>query len=197
MPETKAEYRSGHWGPRVITPEVALAELRRINGKNGNLTPEAVVEDATPESATLHPCFEWDNQKAGHEYRLGQARHLIRAVRLTPATPEQSSAGGNGADHNSSYPKVVELVVNPRPVPAFVHVPGEDGGSPGYYVEGAVLATRPNEYARALAEARRHLTTAENRLDELADLAPTEKLPAIASAIDSLEVLQQELVALA
>ena len=55
-------------------------ELERIYETNGVLTPEAVVDDARPDDAPLHSHFEWDDALAGEQYRLVQARHLIRAV---------------------------------------------------------------------------------------------------------------------
>jgi hypothetical protein len=54
-----------------------LAELLKLR-KNGLLTPEVVVNAAEPVSSPLHPHFEWDDSKAGHQYRLEQARQLIR-----------------------------------------------------------------------------------------------------------------------
>jgi len=50
--------------------------------KNGRLTPEQVVEAATDKKHPLHGEFEWNNKKAGHLYRMEQARTLIRSVRL-------------------------------------------------------------------------------------------------------------------
>lgn len=58
--------------------EQALRKLARSNG--GLLRPHAVVAAAEPESSVLHACFEWDDSVAAHEYRLWQARQLIRVV---------------------------------------------------------------------------------------------------------------------
>ena len=63
--------------------DVVKSELQRIYDSNGVLTPPLVVEEAKPKDAPLHPCFEWDNKRAGEEYRLYQARHLIRTVTVT------------------------------------------------------------------------------------------------------------------
>lgn len=58
-----------------------IIELKRIADENGGvLKPEAVVEEARPKSSPLHKRFTWDNSKAAHEYRLWQARQLIRVV---------------------------------------------------------------------------------------------------------------------
>ena len=60
-----------------------LEEVRRANG--GFLLPEKVVEFAAAPATELHNHFKWDNDEAGHLYRLDQARGLIRAVvRIIP-----------------------------------------------------------------------------------------------------------------
>lgn len=51
-------------------------ELLKI-AKNGKLRPVDVVTASKPVAAPLHDKFEWNNAKAGHEYRLWQARQLI------------------------------------------------------------------------------------------------------------------------
>lgn len=56
-------------------------ELNRLAKSSGGLLqPEMVVEAARPESSPLHSRFEWDDTKAGHEYRIWQARQLIRVT---------------------------------------------------------------------------------------------------------------------
>lgn len=55
--------------------------------KHGELTPQIVVEEARPEYAPLHDRFEWDDVKAGEEYRLIQAAQLIRSVRIEYSKP--------------------------------------------------------------------------------------------------------------
>lgn len=64
-----------------------MADLRgaltRIYEANGELTPQAVVDDARPVKSELHNRFEWDNKVAGEAYRCSQAAELIRSVRIT------------------------------------------------------------------------------------------------------------------
>jgi len=58
-----------------------IAELKRIAAENnGLLQPEVVVAEAKPETSPLHSRFEWDNTVAGQNYRIWQARQLIRVV---------------------------------------------------------------------------------------------------------------------
>jgi len=57
-------------------------QLQAIYDERGRLTPGIVVDTARDESHPLHARFEWDDQIAGEKYRLGQARELIRSVRV-------------------------------------------------------------------------------------------------------------------
>lgn len=54
-------------------------ELTQIfNEHNGRVPPEAVVEFARDENTALHNEFEWDDDEAAHQFRLEQARRIIR-----------------------------------------------------------------------------------------------------------------------
>ncbi|WP_174804342.1 hypothetical protein [Martelella limonii] len=46
----------------------------------GELTPEDILDDAKHDNSPLHSFFEWDDSAAAHQYRLKQARGLIRSV---------------------------------------------------------------------------------------------------------------------
>lgn len=73
-----------------VDAQTAGTELERIRVSYGcnsftALTPKAVVEEARPEDAPLHPAFEWDNDTAAEKYREHQATNLIRRVRVVAA----------------------------------------------------------------------------------------------------------------
>jgi hypothetical protein len=56
-------------------------ELRRIAKQNGGLLlPETVVREARPKASPLHSRFEWDDGEAADNWRLWQARQLIKVV---------------------------------------------------------------------------------------------------------------------
>lgn len=54
----------------------------------GHLTPQATVAAARDPRSPLHPHFEWDDKLAAEAYRLDQARHLIRLIRVSDETRE-------------------------------------------------------------------------------------------------------------
>lgn len=65
-----------------------LPELKQIAAKNhGVLRGEDIVAFAANKKTTLHDWFEWDNTKAAYNYRLFQARQLVRvSVEILPRT---------------------------------------------------------------------------------------------------------------
>lgn len=76
--------------PEVETLDDAVHDAVRALDKNGRLTPEAVVRAAKDPTSPLHKRFEWDDSEAAHQYRLEQARRLIRSVMVTITTEERT-----------------------------------------------------------------------------------------------------------
>ena len=64
-----------------VRPDVA-ASLAALEDRQGRLVAEDVVAEASNPDNPLHTCFEWDNLIAGHQFRLEQARTLIRRVKI-------------------------------------------------------------------------------------------------------------------
>jgi hypothetical protein len=59
--------------------QARLKELRKIEKANGGvLQPDAVVAFAKNPKTALHDAFCWDDTEAAHQWRLQQARQLIR-----------------------------------------------------------------------------------------------------------------------
>lgn len=54
--------------------------IRKLYEQHGELTAGMVVQSARPKNAPLHPYFEWDDKAAAEEFRLEQARSMIRRV---------------------------------------------------------------------------------------------------------------------
>lgn len=65
--------------------EKIIRELNFIKDKNdGLINPETVVEYASKKDSVLHDYFTWDDGVAAHQYRLEQARKLIRICVIYP-----------------------------------------------------------------------------------------------------------------
>ena len=62
------------------TTEQRLLELYERDGK---LTAESVLEDGTDPDSPLHSQFEWDDQIAAFQFRLEQARAIVRRAHVT------------------------------------------------------------------------------------------------------------------
>ena len=60
-----------------------LRALERIReAHQGLLDPPDIVAEAEDPNHELHDEFQWDNDTAAHEFRLHQARKLIRSVEI-------------------------------------------------------------------------------------------------------------------
>lgn len=60
---------------------LVLKELESIRKKNkGLLNPEDVVNFAKNPETALHSRFTWEDSEAAHQYRLWEARQIIRVV---------------------------------------------------------------------------------------------------------------------
>jgi hypothetical protein len=98
-------------------------ELWDIYERNGELHPELVVKESEPSNAPLHDRFEWNDERAGHAYRVAQAGALIRSVKVSFAHDERgkprsvnrwlSIAAKDGA--RRSFRPVEELVLEDIP----------------------------------------------------------------------------------
>jgi len=101
--------------------EATAKRLQSLKRKRGRLTAEIVVDDAHSPGSPLHEFFEWNDTKAAEEFRLEQARNVIRSVRI-----EYADNGETGESHRM-----------------FVHVamPSEEGGEDrAYYLATEALA---------------------------------------------------------
>lgn len=68
-------------GSRInLDPEEAAGVLNAIADRDGRLQPEAVVDEARHKDNPLHDYFVWDNREAAEQYRITQARYLIRSI---------------------------------------------------------------------------------------------------------------------
>ena len=133
-----------------VDKTIVEAELRRIRDEHdGNLAPDDVVEEAKARKHPLHNLFEWDDTVAGHQFRLSQARALIRSVRFE-----------------------VTVEVMPIRVPEYVRNPSKSNKEQGYIPLS--LVQRDKEMAADLIE--REIERAESAMDRALALANTVEL---------------------
>ena len=128
-------------------PNSIVEELDRIaRGHGGLLKPEYVVDAASDPESVLHDRFTWDDSDAAREYRLWQARQLIRcSVSMEPRTE--------------------------KTVRAFVSLTTDRSGDGGGY-RSTVAVMRRREYREQLLEdALAELRVFERKYAALTELA--------------------------
>jgi hypothetical protein len=76
-------WKEGARLPASVDAQKAGEELERIRVKhNGRLEPEWVVHNAKSPRNPLHDLFEWDDNVAAQNWRIDQARSVIRSVEV-------------------------------------------------------------------------------------------------------------------
>lgn len=130
--------------PGIIPVEAQKAgeELDRIYTKHGKLEPSDIVEESRNENAPLHPCFEWDDQKAANKYRESQAMLIVRSI----VTVQESNEG-------------------PQQVRAFVHVEQS-------YKPISVVVNSEKQMAALLETALSELKAFKRKYETLKALSP-------------------------
>ena len=73
----------------MITNAVLLAACQELEDKEGRLTPLSLVRAAKDPTHPLHGAFDWDDAKAGHAWRIEQARGLLVRVRMITEEREE------------------------------------------------------------------------------------------------------------
>jgi hypothetical protein len=115
----------------MATMEEIEEELQALYQRHGRLDPYDVVEAAQDPASPLHSRFTWDDDAAAMQWRLEQARALIRTVTI----------------------ERIETVDAPaRKIRAWVHDPAGGG-----YIATADVAKQPDVRDRVLDDMRRDL----------------------------------------
>lgn len=126
-----------------VSAQEAGKELERITDKFGALTPELVVEESKSETAVLHNCFEWDDQKAAEKYRVVQAHQILRTI-----TARIPSSDGK----------------EPVSVRAFVHIDGN-------YETVAKAISVPDMYQSLLNDAMKEMESFRQKYRNIQELS--------------------------
>jgi len=125
-----------------------LGELEHISAQHdGVLRAEDVVEYAKDADTALHDRFTWDNIEAGDQYRLWQARQIIRV-------------------------SVTMLPNHSKPVRAFVSMMDDRTGTGGGYRDIVSVFSNAKTREAFLAQALAELSGWEERYKTLEELAP-------------------------
>lgn len=75
------QWKQGARVPSSADAQKVGEELERIRVKhNGRLEPEWVVHNAKSPRNPMHDLFEWDDNVAAQNFRVDQARSVIRSV---------------------------------------------------------------------------------------------------------------------
>jgi hypothetical protein len=121
-----------------------LEAIRKSHG--GHLRPEDIVEFARDKKTALHSRFQWDDTDAAHQWRLQQARQIIRVH----VTVIQEDVG---------------------PVRAYVSLKTDRHHKGGYRAMVDVLSDE-EQYAQMLADALDELRTFRAKYNKLKELRP-------------------------
>jgi hypothetical protein len=116
--------------------------------EKGRVVPSDLVEAATPDDAPLHRFFQWDNQIAARQYRLDQARRLLRAVEVEIVV--RAADGSVGKEWTRTY----------RNVKVAGDGEAQDGRNPprqSVYIPIVIARTEPDMMAQIIQEAGRYL----------------------------------------
>ena len=100
-------------GIMPVDAQTAGNELQRIYERDGVIEPEVVVLESESASAPLHNCFEWNDAKAAHKYRITQAQGVIRAIIAVDET-EKSPETRAFVSVEHEYHPVSIVVKNPE-----------------------------------------------------------------------------------
>lgn len=96
-------------------------EIEAMLEEGVSITPEAMVERATPSSSSIHSLFEWEEKKAAHLYRVEQAGSYIRHLCLVTQKGEESFLirahlsvrGEREGEREPEYRPVLEVTQTP------------------------------------------------------------------------------------
>lgn len=59
---------------------IVVKYIEDIKRRRGGITAGLLVTEAYKNKSPLHNCFEWDDTKAALQYRIVQAREILRAI---------------------------------------------------------------------------------------------------------------------
>lgn len=103
---------------RGLDAQACGTYLDELSRKHGNITPAMLVREAVKKRSPIHRFFDWNDKTAAAEWRLAQARLILRCIKVVVTIEENAE---------------------PEIVRAFVHIK-ESGGDPTYIPLKSVLS---------------------------------------------------------
>lgn len=104
-------WKTGYRAP--VSAEIAGKEFERLEREEG-LTPQNLVDASRPDGAPMHKAFEWNDAKAGNEWRKQQARmHINHLVIRHVDTEEKEPIVVRAfvqAEENAPYENTVSVM---------------------------------------------------------------------------------------
>ena len=145
--------------------EEVRKELERIYRRDGSLTASVVLKEAAKKNSPLHDHFTWDDSEAAEQWRLVQARNLIKRVKIIAPTgkPER-----------------------------IIHVPNITRKGEGEYQIQSVVASQPDKFERAMGEALADLESARESVGVLKTLKRNKKFTDAERLVEKAQKLVEE-----
>lgn len=143
-------------------------ELQDLADKNGKqFDASLVVEAARSPASAMHRYFEWDDSAAAQQWRLSQARSLIRSIHVKIVVKD-------GPEPETAYTRKYHHVRTSEP----------DAESATAYVPIEVVTSRENYMNQVLANAERELFAWRERVRTYQSLKEFQRFKGIIQAID-------------
>jgi hypothetical protein len=130
----------------TIDAQFAGERLEQLKTTHSTLTADIVVSDARNSDSPLHDGFEWDNTIAAEQYRLQQARYILRSV-VVKDMPGHAD----------------------EEIRAFVVIKNEN--SDNSYVPTQIALSDDEMRQKVLMQAHRDLEALERKYNDLSELA--------------------------
>lgn len=100
-----------------------IAQIIQTHG--GKVEAADILKDAQKKSSPLHDYFEWDDAVAAHEYRLTQAREILRSIKVEITDAETQEIGeirafmvpdeqSRGEERLAGYRPIEDIMANPE-----------------------------------------------------------------------------------
>ena len=164
---------SGGFSKAGLSPDEIASELLRIEKKYGSLQSETVLQMSEDPSATLHDCFVWDDTQAAHSFRMWQVRKLIRSVVIERPSKRKG--------------RVVQI--------ALMHSATDSEGNSGYF-NFSKVENDEMLYLSALQTMFTQLTSLDNSIEGLKQLAPKSQKAKIAKVGSAVKTVSKAAEAL-